>query len=100
MSADDLESLFEEHLPKLSGLGAMIKFDLGADGTWLVDATGAKAMLVEDEDEDGDCTVKISADNLSKLLEGRMDPMLAYAMGRIKVSGRMGVAMALVSAIG
>lgn len=100
MSADELESLIEESLPKLSGLKAVVRFDLGGDGQYMVDARSGRAALITDDDTDSDCTIKVSAENLAKLMAGKMDPMLAYAMGRIKVSGKMGVAMALVGAIG
>lgn len=98
MSQEQIEHLIEESLPKLSGLKAVVCFDLGADGIYVVDATKARPMLSDAEDHH--CTIKLTAENLGKLMAGRMDPMLAYAMGRIKVSGSKSVAMALVSAIG
>jgi len=100
MSSDELERLIEESLPKLSRLNAVVCFDLTADGQYLVDARGGRAVLIDGDGDECDCTVKISSENLIKLMTGKMDPMLAYAMGRIKVRGSMGVAMALVGAIG
>jgi putative sterol carrier protein len=99
VSREQLEQLIEESLPKLSGLKAVVRFDLGQDGVYVVDATRGRPVLADEGDE-SHCTVKLSAENLGKLMTGRMDPMLAYAMGRIKVSGSMQVAMALVNAIG
>lgn len=98
----DVEDRLREALPKLGRLGAVVRFDLGADGAWLVDARGGAPVLDEDAGADADvaCTIKITSDNLIKLMDGRLDPMLGYTLGKIKVSGSMGVAMKLVGAIG
>lgn len=96
----DIEDTLHANLPKLAGLGAVVCFDLGKDGLWLVDARTRQPVLSQDEDFDPACTIKISAENLAKLMNGKMDPMLGYTLGKIKVQGSMGVAMKLVSAIG
>lgn len=98
----DVEDRLRESLPKLARLGAVVRFDLGNDGRWLVDARTNAPTLGEDDGDDADaaCTIKITSDNLVKLMEGRLDPMLGYTLGKIKVSGSMGVAMKLVGAIG
>lgn len=98
MTMSELQERLHSSLPQMSNLGAVVKFDLGADGQWLVDARSAPC-IAEDELEP-DCTVALSAENLLKLLDGRLDPMLAYTLGKIKVRGSMGVAMKLVAAIG
>ena len=101
MSRQDVETAIEETLPKLSRLGALVRFDLGQDGHYIIDARGGKAVLAHGDDSalDEDCVIRITADNLMKLIRGQMDPMLGYTMGRIKVAGSMGVAMKLVGAI-
>lgn len=67
-----------------------LKFDCGDDGV-IVLADGAATNA----DQDADCTIRISRDNLDKLIRGKLNPMTAFAMGKIKVSGDMGVAMKL-----
>lgn len=99
MPNDTLEALIVDALPRLTRVGAVVRFDLGADGAYVIDARDGRAVL-GDEDDDTDCSIRISADNLAKLIQGRMDPMVGYAMGRIKVSGSLEVAMKLVKAIG
>lgn len=100
----DVEERLRGALPRLSRLGAVVRFDLGEDGRWLLDArTGPARLGLQDEaDDDLDpaCTIKISGDNLLKLVDGRMDPMLGYTMGKIKIAGSLGVAMKLVAAMG
>jgi len=99
MSAETVEDLIHECLPKLTRLNAVVRFDLGRDGQYVIDARTAKPTLIDEPDGTDDCVIKISAENLVKLIRGEMDPMLGYTLGRIKVGGSMGVAMKLVSAI-
>ncbi|MBR9841582.1 MAG: SCP2 sterol-binding domain-containing protein [Rhodobacteraceae bacterium] len=67
-----------------------LKFDCGDDG--VVVLTDGTASL---EDQETDCTIRISQDNLVKLLTGKLNPMTGVMMGKLKVSGDMGVAMKL-----
>lgn len=72
-----------------------LKFDCGADGVIvLADNTASTA------DRDTDCTIRISRDNLTKLLTGKLNPMTGVAMGKLKISGNMGVAMKLGQLLG
>ncbi len=91
---------FSAALAKLSGLGEIVRFDLGDDGTYTIDARAPQPLLLTDSEEEAACTIRISKENLDKLIEGELDPMLAYTFGKIKVSGSLGVAMKLVSALG
>jgi putative sterol carrier protein len=87
-------------LPRLKGLGYAVAFDLGKDGKWLLDARQGEPTLTPVEETAGaDSTITISFDNLIKLLDGKLDPMVAYGLGRIKVQGSKGVAMKLVSSL-
>jgi len=86
-------------LPRLGGLGAIIAFDFGEDGFWVVDARGASAKLAT-ADAEPECTIKATGATMLKLLDGGLDPMLAYSLGRLKVSGSMGLAMKLASVLG
>lgn len=67
-----------------------LKFDCGSDGVVVLADNRAST-----EDRDTDCTIRISKDNLSKLLTGKLNPMSGVMMGKLKVSGDMGVAMKL-----
>lgn len=101
MDTDVLDELIADTLPRLGRLGALVRFDLGNGGGYVVDARDGRAVLADDEDgDDADCTIKITAENLAKLIRGQMDPMLGYTLGRIKVKGSLDVAMRLVRAIG
>ena len=67
-----------------------LKFDCGADGV-IVLADGTAT----DVDQPTDCTLRLSPENLSKLLTGKLNAMSAVMMGKIKISGNPAVAMKL-----
>lgn len=71
-------------------LSDSLKFDCGEAGALTLDGTEARLS-----DEPSDCTIRISEGNLEKLLTGNLSPMTAFAMGKIKVSGDMSVALKL-----
>ena len=67
-----------------------LKFDCGPDGV-IVLADNA----VSRDDRTTDCTIKITQDNLAKLITGKLNPMTGVMMGKLKVSGDARVAMKL-----
>jgi putative sterol carrier protein len=72
-----------------------LKFDCGDDGVIIL-ADGAASTT----DRDTDCTIKLSQDNLVKLLKGKLNPMTGVMMGKLKISGDMATAMKLGKLIG
>ena len=91
--------LINETLPKLHRMKSVLRFAIGDDEGYTIDARTETPVLVEDGSIDPDCTIKATRENLTKLINGDMDPILAYTLGRIKVQGSMDVAMKLVKAI-
>lgn len=86
-------------LPKLGGLGYRVRFDITDAGlSFLLDGTGAAATVAEATDEEpADTVLRMDQGNLTKLMEGRLSPMLAFATGKLKVEGSKGVALKLAS---
>mgnify|MGYP000168024974 CR=1 FL=1 len=72
-----------------------LKFDCGDDGVIVLADNQATT-----QDQDTDCTIRISQDNLTKLLTGKLNPMTGVALGKLKISGNMGVAMKLGQLLG
>ncbi len=77
-----------------SGLAATLKFDCGDDGVIIVDGKSTPNS-VNNANTDTDCTVGITLDNLTAMLEGDLDPATGFMAGKLKVSGDMSVAMRL-----
>ncbi|MBI5256136.1 MAG: SCP2 sterol-binding domain-containing protein [Burkholderiales bacterium] len=81
------------------GLGAVLKFDCGADGVVVIDG---KSMpnTVSNADSEADCTVAITQENLAALVSGALEPVTGFMSGKFKVSGDMSVAMKLQRVLG
>ena len=92
-----MEQIAEKIGAGLSGkpFEGSLKFDCGDDGV-IVLADGTAST----QDQTTDCTIKITQDNLVKLLTGKLNPMSGVMMGKLKISGDMGVAMKLSKLIG
>lgn len=89
MALNDIAARISEGLSGRTFDGSL-KFDCGEDGVIVL--ANDKA---DTNDRDTDCTIRISTDNLTKLLAGKLNPMTGVMMGKLKVSGDMGVAMKL-----
>jgi putative sterol carrier protein len=77
-----------------SGLNATLKFDCGDNGVVFVDAVTVPNS-VSNENQDASCTITIALEDLAALLNGQLNPMNGFMMGKLKVSGDMSVAMRL-----
>ncbi len=98
MAVDELVAALQSRADKLKELNHTVLFDLGDDGRVLVDATGSDVKIVPNPDsDDADSTLAMSSANLVKLMEGDLNPMVAFTMGRLKIFGSKGVALKLAS---
>jgi putative sterol carrier protein len=91
MSVADIEAALVPRLSDLASLEATIKLDF-SDDRLFIDATKSPALLSHD-DTDADCTLLITSDNMTRILEGTLDPTMAYMTGKLKVSGSTGIAL-------
>ncbi len=92
MSLEGIAQRLETRLADFNGLGARIVFDLGEDGAISIDGTASPPVLSREEVE-ADCRFRVSTEDLGKLIDGSLNPMLAYTMGKLKIDGSMGIAM-------
>ena len=77
-----------------SGLGKTVKLDLGDQGKIFIDGASTP-NTVTNEDKPADATVSIKWDDFMALSEGKLDPMMAFMQGKLKVEGDMSNAMQL-----
>jgi putative sterol carrier protein len=93
MSVTDIETALKPHLPALSALDATVKVDF-SDDRLFIDGTKSPAVLTHD-DSDADCTLSVSVDNMTRILDGTLDATMAFMTGKLKVTGSTGIAMKL-----
>ena len=94
----DIQTATEQLRAKVGtdcGLGAVLKFDCGADGAVVIDATKVPNTLSNDPSLVADCTVALGVETLGDLLSGELEPTTGFMMGKFKVSGDMSVALKL-----
>ena len=93
-----IKEVIELQAGNIEPLGAIFKFILD-DQPILIDGTG-DSNIVSEEDKDADCTIITSAETLSKMKSGDLNPMMAVMSGKVKIKGDMGLAMKLQSLLG
>ena len=76
------------------GLGAVIKFDFGDQGSVILDDLQIPNQVSE-TGADPDCSMVISIDDFMAMADGSLDGVSAFMTGRLKVQGDMGIAMKL-----
>ena len=79
-------------------LKATVKFATN-EGTVFIDGNQTPPTVTND-DKDADCVLEITMENALKMLDGDLNPMMAYMMGQLKIKGDMGLAMKIGQAFG
>ncbi|WP_042702629.1 SCP2 sterol-binding domain-containing protein [Azospirillum sp. B506] len=92
---DDILRELQNRSTDLRSLNASVRFLLDKEGEVIRVDGRATPISISREDADSDCTIRISPENLQKLINGKLNPMLAFTMGKLKVERSMGVAMKL-----
>lgn len=93
MQNDSMMTRFIDRL-KFSDFRSSVTFDMGDDGIVSIDAGQNPPVLTEGE-ADTQLRVTASKDLLKGFLDGTKDPNMAFMMGKLKISGSMGLAMKL-----
>lgn len=92
-----VQQIVDQIKPKVESAGfeRSVKFDTGSDGVIVIDGA-----TISTDDQDTDCTIKLSLSDLEDLISGDLSPTTAFMTGKIKVEGDMSVAMALSQLLG
>jgi len=80
---------------RVSGFEGTAKFVIDGEGSIMVDADGARAG-----DDPADVTLRANRDTFEGMLDGTVNPTMAFMTGRLKVDGDMGMAMRLGALLG
>lgn len=89
-----LEEIAEKLQKRLAGFNHTMKLDFDGDGFVHVDAT-QNPPVTSLEDKDAEVTLTTTIETFEKILRGDQDPNIAFMMGKLKVSGSMGLALKL-----
>ena len=87
---------------KAEGVNATIQFDLSGDngGSYWLRIADGKAETGVGQSENPRMTLKAKADDFVGMLNGSMNPMQAFMMGKVKIQGDTNLAMKLMPLIG
>jgi putative sterol carrier protein len=84
----------QEKVGEDCGLGSIVKFDFGDQGSVILDASQVPNTVAL-KGAEPDCTMIISIEDFLAIADGSLDSVSAFMTGRLKVNGDMGVAMKL-----
>ena len=96
MNLNEITAKVKELSSKSSGkIESKIKFVFN-DGCIFIDDT-VNPTIINNQDEEADCTITIDNEDFEKILNKEMDSMGAFMSGKMKIGGEMTVAMKLSS---
>jgi len=96
MQIEDVVNEIQSRRDTLKELDHTILFNLGDAGSVFLDTTEDRYQVTANPvNPDAECTITLSTENLVKLMDGTLNPMAAFTMGRLKVFGSKGVALKL-----
>lgn len=92
MSLEDLTTEIRDKAQSMDANGKTIKIDLQGDGTIFIDGT-TTPPTVSNDDNEADVTLIISEENFESLIDGSLNPQMAFMMGKLKIDGDMSLAL-------
>ncbi|HTN52408.1 MAG TPA: SCP2 sterol-binding domain-containing protein [Anaeromyxobacter sp.] len=103
--ASSVKDVFERHIPgKLQAkpdvvqkINAVYQFDIsGPDGgKWSVDCTAPGGKIAAGAVANAKCTVAATDRDFLAIVNGKLNPQMAFMSGKLKIQGDMGLAMKL-----
>ena len=105
MAAESVRDVFERHMPeKLKGkpdviakINAIYQFNISGPngGQWSVDCTQPGGSITGGTSAGAKCTVVATDADFLAIVNGKLNPQMAFMSGKLKIQGDMGLAMKL-----
>ncbi|MCS1351526.1 SCP2 sterol-binding domain-containing protein [Mechercharimyces sp. CAU 1602] len=93
----ELTQKVNENPEGIQGVNAIYQFDLDEGGTYQIQFADGKAEQYEGTPLDAQCTMRLSEKNFAKLVQGELNPTMAFMSGKLKIDGDLSLAMKLQS---
>ena len=100
-----VKDVFEKHIPAklqakpdvVSKINAIYQFVISGPGggSWAVDCTQPGGKVQSGTAANARCTVAATDQNFLDIVNGRLNPQMAFMSGKLKIQGDMGLAMKL-----
>jgi putative sterol carrier protein len=85
---------FTETSKEKTGFGKKVKLDFGTDGVIMIDGTGKK-IAISNDDHDADMTVVLTVDTFTQMGEGKLAGDKAVEQGLLTIDGDLSLAKVL-----
>ncbi|MGF1533437.1 MAG: SCP2 sterol-binding domain-containing protein [Bernardetiaceae bacterium] len=96
-------TLFTEKVAELASQNpdfqSKVKFKT-EQGVVLLDATSSPATVSNDAEAEADCEIGLKLEDGLKMMDKKLSATTAFMVGKLKISGDMGVAMKVAKIIG
>ncbi len=103
--AESVRDVFERHMPErlkakpdvVSKIGAVYQFNISGPGggQWTVDCTAPGGAINAGTSPAAKCTVSCTDADFLNIVNGKLNPQMAFMSGKLKIQGDMGLAMKL-----
>jgi len=104
------KEIFEVKIPeklktnaaKIGSINAIYEFNITGDGggVWSIDLTSDPKKVTAGSTGNAKCTVTVSSNDFSDIIDGKLNPQMAFMTGKLKVAGDMGLALKLGGILG
>ncbi len=86
----------------LDGINAIYQFNLSGDdgGSWVIDLASDAKGVREGEEDTAQCVISMTAPDFMSMIQGSLNPQMAFMTGKLRVKGDMGLALKLQSILG
>jgi len=87
---------------KIKGMNATYQWDITGDngGKWNAKIADGDIEVNEGEAADPNLTITVSDENWMSIIDGSLNPQMAFMTGKLKIQGDMSLAMKLQSLTG